>query len=338
MAQRYPMSSYPNGWYAVCSSEDLQKGKVLAIQSLGREMVAFQTESGAISVLNAHCPHQGAHLGHGGTIKGETIECPFHKWCFDTAGKCQHIPYSKNLPKSKKTEIHAYPTIERLGKIFVYYSSDYSSPTWGIPEFEKEISGNWSKPTYKEMTIKTHIQELAENGFDVAHFQPVHGSEENSIELDKKQPFGPELLFGLNLVYPGGGIGKFGNKKVAVHAAWRYSGLSVFDNRVTLRDYPMELRQYFFFTPLDEERVRIQVALRINEDKIKLPQPLRYLVIKLIEQQNKKILLQNFEQDRPIWENKRYCEPPLLCDGDGPILHLRTWMKQFYHPETSAIS
>lgn len=333
MSQRYPMSSFPNGWYAVSSLADIQKGKVLPIKSLGREMVAFQTESGAISVLDAHCPHQGAHLGHGGTIKGETIECPFHKWCFDTAGKCQKIPYSKNIPKSKKAEIHAYPTIERQGMILIYYSSDYSSPTWEVPQFEDDLHGNWSKATYSNIIIKTHIQELAENGFDVAHFEPVHGSEENSIELDKKQPFGPELLFALNLVYPGNGIGRFG-KKVGVRAQWRFSGLGVFDNYVTLRDYPMELRQYFFFTPLDEERVRIQVALRINKDKIKLLSPLRYFVTKLIEKQNKKILLNNFEEDRPIWENKKFREPPILCDGDGPIIHLRTWMKQFYTQET----
>lgn len=329
MAQRYPMSSFPNGWYAIASLAEMQKGKVLAINSLGREMVAFQTESGVISVLDAHCPHQGANIGHGGIVKGETIECPFHKWCFDTAGKCQKIPYSKSIPKTKKAEIYAYPTLERQGMILVYYSSDYSSPTWEIPQFEDDLVGNWTKPTYCDIIIKTHIQELAENGFDVAHFEPIHGSEENSIELDRQQPFGPLLLFSLNLVYPGNGIGKFG-KKVPVHVKWRFNGLSVFDNLVTLRDYAMELRQYFFFTPMDEERIRIQVALRINKDKIKLPRPLQYLVLKLIEKQNKKILLKNFEEDRPIWENKKFRSPPILCEGDGPITHLRTWMKQFY--------
>jgi phenylpropionate dioxygenase-like ring-hydroxylating dioxygenase large terminal subunit len=329
MSKRYPMSSFPNGWYAVTSLEEIQKEKVLAIKSLGRDMVAFQTESGAISVLNAHCPHQGAHLGHGGKVKGETIECPFHKWCFDASGKCQKIPYSKMIPKTKKAELHAYPTLVRQGMILIYYSSDYSSPTWEIPQFEDDLVGNWTNPTYSDIVIRTHIQELAENGFDVAHFEPIHGSEENSIELDKKQPFGPQLLFSLNLVYPGNGIGRFG-KKVHVHVKWRYSGLSVFDNFVTLRDYPMEIRQYFFFTPLDEERVRIQVALCINKDKIKLPVPLRYFVLKLIEKQNKKILLRNFEEDRSIWENKIFRAPPILCEGDGPIMHLRNWMKQFY--------
>ncbi|MDE3056312.1 MAG: Rieske 2Fe-2S domain-containing protein [Verrucomicrobiota bacterium] len=329
MARHYPMSSFPNGWYAVSAVSELERGKVLAVRVLGRDLVAFRTESGVISVLDAHCPHQGAHLGHGGIVKGETIECPFHKWCFDAAGKCHAIPYTKCMPKTKKTEIRAYPTLVRQGMILVYYAHDNSAPTWEVPQFEEDTKGNWSEISFAEMTMKAHIYELAENGFDVAHFQPVHGSEENSIELDKKQPFGPELLFSLNLVYPGNGIGRFG-KKVGVHVSWRFSGLGIFDNHVTLRDYPMELRQYFFFTPLDEERVRIQVGLRINEDKIKLPQPFRYLVVKMIEKQNIKIMLQNFEQDRPIWENKVFREHPILCEGDGPIGHLRTWMKQFF--------
>ena len=333
MSQRYPMSSFPNGWYAVSSLAEIQTAKVVPIQSLGRELVAFQTESGAISVLDAHCPHQGAHLGHGGTVKGESIECPFHKWCFDGAGKCQKIPYSKTIPKTKKAELHAYPTIERQGKILIYYSSDYSAPTWEVPQFDDDLSGNWTEPNFSEMVFNTHIQEFAENGFDVAHFQPVHKSEENSIELDKKQPFGPLLFYALNLVYPGNGIGKFG-KKVPVHVQWRLNGLGVFDNYVTLRDYPMELRQYFFMTPIDEERVRVQVSLRVNKDKIKLPNPFRYFVLKLIEKQNRKILLGNFEEDRAIWENKIFREHPLLCEGDGPIGHLRTWMKQFYTHET----
>ena len=40
------------------------------------------------------------------------------------------------------------------------------------------------------------------------------------------------------------------------------------------------------------------------------------------------------EQDIPIWENKVYKNPPVLCDGDGPIGLFRRWAKQFY-PEPS---
>ena len=39
------------------------------------------------------------------------------------------------------------------------------------------------------------------------------------------------------------------------------------------------------------------------------------------------------EQDIPIWENKIYVHPPVLCDGDGPIGPFRAWATQFYPPE-----
>ena len=39
------------------------------------------------------------------------------------------------------------------------------------------------------------------------------------------------------------------------------------------------------------------------------------------------------EEDIPIWENKKYVDPPALCDGDGPIGAFRKWCKQFYVEE-----
>ncbi len=35
-------------------------------------------------------------------------------------------------------------------------------------------------------------------------------------------------------------------------------------------------------------------------------------------------------QDIGIWENKIYCEKPMLTRGDGPIHQLRRWYSQFY--------
>ena len=37
-----------------------------------------------------------------------------------------------------------------------------------------------------------------------------------------------------------------------------------------------------------------------------------------------------YTQDIPIWENKRFVEKPVLCDGDGPIPVFRRWTEQFY--------
>jgi hypothetical protein len=37
-----------------------------------------------------------------------------------------------------------------------------------------------------------------------------------------------------------------------------------------------------------------------------------------------------YTQDIPIWENKRFLERPVLCEGDGPIGVIRKYYAQFY--------
>ena len=36
------------------------------------------------------------------------------------------------------------------------------------------------------------------------------------------------------------------------------------------------------------------------------------------------------EQDIPVWENKVFVHPPMLCEGDGPIPLFRKWLRQFF--------
>ncbi|NRA09648.1 MAG: Rieske 2Fe-2S domain-containing protein, partial [Myxococcales bacterium] len=85
---RYPFTSTPDGWYHVAASEEVEAGQVRSLRFFGRDLVLFRTESGEAIVLDAHCPHLGAHLGHGGQVVGESIRCPFHAWRFGSDGRC----------------------------------------------------------------------------------------------------------------------------------------------------------------------------------------------------------------------------------------------------------
>ena len=101
--KRYSMLQIPFGWYVVDYSNELKPGDVKAVRYFAQDQVLFRTESGEVSMLDAYCPHLGAHLGHGGIINGECIECPFHAWRWKTDGKIGEIPYAKNIPpKAKK--------------------------------------------------------------------------------------------------------------------------------------------------------------------------------------------------------------------------------------------
>ena len=63
--KRFFPPPYPNGWIQITNAKDLENGNVKSISALGREFVAFRGKDGSIGVLDAYCPHLGAHLGQG---------------------------------------------------------------------------------------------------------------------------------------------------------------------------------------------------------------------------------------------------------------------------------
>ena len=64
-------------------SEDLKPEELRPARYFGRDFVIWRSAAGELRVFDAHCPHLGAHLGHGGKVEGESIRCPFHAWEFD---------------------------------------------------------------------------------------------------------------------------------------------------------------------------------------------------------------------------------------------------------------
>lgn len=76
---RYP-PPFPNGWYGITYSEDLKREEVKSYDFLGTRVAVFRTDKGAINILDAFCPHLGADIGIGGTVRGDCVECPFHHW------------------------------------------------------------------------------------------------------------------------------------------------------------------------------------------------------------------------------------------------------------------
>ena len=81
-------SMFPRGWYLVCWSTDLERGGVRPLRYFGKDYVLFRGDDGKATLLSAHCPHLGAHLGYGGRVDGNDIICPFHAWRFGASGRC----------------------------------------------------------------------------------------------------------------------------------------------------------------------------------------------------------------------------------------------------------
>lgn len=62
------MPRVPRGWYGVLASHELASGTIRSLHYFGRDLVAFRGDDGRATILDAFCPHYGAHLGIGGRI------------------------------------------------------------------------------------------------------------------------------------------------------------------------------------------------------------------------------------------------------------------------------
>ena len=53
----------PSGWFVVARARDLRPGSQTTIRRFGTELVLFRTATGRLALVEATCPHLGAHLG-----------------------------------------------------------------------------------------------------------------------------------------------------------------------------------------------------------------------------------------------------------------------------------
>ena len=136
----------------------------------------WRDEAGEFHLQDAYCPHLGAHLGVGGTVVGQRVECPFHGWTYDGDGACTNIPYSQR--GNRKAKLRTYPTIVRNGFVLAWYHPHEEAPQWEIPVIEEIGDPAWSDFYSSSYVIHTVPQEMSENGADPAHFQFVHGTDD----------------------------------------------------------------------------------------------------------------------------------------------------------------
>ncbi len=302
----------PCGWFAVSASDALADGEVRAIQYVGRALALFRTESGRAQVLDAYCPHLGAHLGQGGRVVAETLQCPFHAWRFETDGRCAGVPYSERIPTSAR--VRHFPTIEQNGFVWMWFDPEGGPPEFELPELSEFASPEWVESFRHTWVVRTQIQEMGENGVDSAHFPTVHGSVEvPESEVSVDGPYRKAVQY----THLNTSKGRASNI-IEVHSIGMGFGFTRFTG--ICDTVSMNL-----MTPIDAESTEFTVVF-LQRAGAQGEGVARAICRDLEKQVN---------EDIPIWENKLYRARPVLCDGDGPITEYRHWCAQFYRASPS---
>lgn len=304
------LNPYPSGWFVAAFSHELKKGKVISKTFMGQEIVLFRTEAGVSSALDAHCPHLGAHLGHGGIVEGDCLRCPFHHFEFDTEGSCN---------KSKHLKANKWTLVERDGLIILYHGNP--NKKHDLPNMIQE---GWKLRGYYSTQIKSHPQQTMENNIDLAHFTTVHNVSAKLSAIDEKNGIFTGI-YEFELTWPlFGRLWKLSKTSGSLELVG--PGFSLVKTRQPL--FGIEVAVLTSVTPLNGKSVHFK-----NQFFTKTIKPSYFfdkIILPFLSRIIFKQILYLLSQDLVIWEHQRYIVHPPLLPSESAIALFRKWVKKFY--------
>ena len=301
----------PNGWFAVAFSRDIVDGEVKSIHYFGEDLVLFRSRSGEARVLDAYCPHLGAHLGEGGRVVGDGIRCPFHGWQYDgSTGRCTAIPYCDRVPP--RARVKAWDVVEKNGMIFVWHHAEDKPPEWDFPALPELSREDWTEPRQFMLDVPIHQQDMHENNLDPVHFEFVHGMTEtppSEIEYGEGGRYmkvqhtaehdTPMGTFELTLIRESWGMGLSSVRSVGIPDA----GLLLYTST----------------SSVDANRTHSRWLLTVSKN-----------LADIAGEEFIQTITAGVNDDMRIWRNKVHRADPVLCESDTFLAEFRKWVKQFY--------
>ena len=165
---------YARGWHCLGPVRDFLDGEPHPIHAFGTKMVVFADSKNELRVLDGYCRHMGGDLSQG-TIKGDSVACPFHDWRWGGDGRCTLVPYAKRTPKLARTR--SWHTDVRSGLLFVWndHEGNPPQPEVRIPEIPEQATDEWTEWKWNTLLIEgANCREIVDNVTDMAHFFYIH--------------------------------------------------------------------------------------------------------------------------------------------------------------------
>ncbi|WP_299558970.1 Rieske 2Fe-2S domain-containing protein [uncultured Mycolicibacterium sp.] len=319
-----PLSMKPTGWFQVAWSDELGVGEVRALRYFGEDLVAWRSASGRVTVMNAYCEHLGAHLGYGGEVVGEVIQCPFHGWQWNAEGRNVCIPYQDRPNRGRR--IRTYPVVERNESIYIWHDLLGREPFFDVPDvfasFDdgRTAADYWPQQRLFRAGLELHPQYVLENGVDFAHFKYVHRTPITPV-FTRHDFTAPWSYVDFTITFDGDENQRIEDVDSGVNAI--NGGLGV---AVTRSWGMVDNRTISAITPVDEATCDVRFMVYIG----RTPGRDDERAAAKAEQFGQEVIRQ-FTQDIHIWSHQRYSDPPALATAEYEgFTTLRRWALQFY--------
>lgn len=335
---------HPYGWFPVARAGEVRAGTPTSVAFMGRSLVAFRDRTGAVRVVDAICPHFGAHLGDGEVVDGR-LRCPYHRLEFDGDGRCVGAAAHYDARRVTHLRVDAYPSRERYGLVWLWHGPDLARPDRELPLDALDWDG-WTEPVTGDGLRVDNLSPLwlAENIADLAHLRTVH-----CWDLDR-------------VVSPPGerADGTFG---VAVDVRWRLGARSADPRLRALGSYVhgpfhldvravdscvvvahatlsaaqggLEIRNVVTVTPREDgsTQLRLLVSVKrrwtgcaaslLRRTTGRGPEELLAPLFLLIGEHD-------FTSDARVWARRRHLEAPVPIAGEGAFIAFRKWSVRYW--------
>ncbi len=311
----------PNQWYVVLESKEVPAGKPVGVTRMGEKLVFWRDSRGNVSCLRDFCPHRGVALS-AGKILGDSLQCPFHGFEYDTSGRACRVPaIGKDMPVPKHLVAFSYPVVESNGFIYIWWGE--SRGDLPGPRFFDNLGEGFSYGSACD-PWKTHYSRVIENQLDVSHLPFVHyntiGRGERKVvdgPLVEWQDEDKFFVYVFNRVDDGSPPRKASELSSAgqtFHLEFIFPNL--WQNYIS-----PEVRVVAAFVPVDEEHCLLY--LRFYQKFLSLP-----LVRQVINQLAMPFNLYVAHQDRRVVETQQPKRSGLrlgegLIQADNPIIAYR---------------
>lgn len=302
---------YPNGWFALCYSHELKRGRVRIAPFMGSDLVLYRGASGIAHAVSPYCPHLGAHLGHGGKVDGEDLVCPFHGLAYGPDGACVRTPFGP----PPRAALDTWPVQERNGAIFVWRDHLGRMPDRDVPEID---ATGFSKQRRHCSELGGYAHDVAENLSDFAHFDYLHGFS------DAEMTHGIEDNLLVSHL-----TGQWFGTPIRIRFVSHGLGFSVGECHIPRLGVKMIQRAYATPTAPLKWTLRWTDAVQVSLFNM-LPAGLRRLMNELTISILHRIFAGIVAQDHEIWANRRFDPHPRLLAREATISTCRRWMMQFY--------
>lgn len=158
------MTDLHAGWYLLAFTSAITEEltpvtvgdrRLMIVRSEGADGPAFQ-------VADSTCPHRGANLAIGGSVRGNCVVCPFH-------GRLIRVGTHPTRPS-----VQAYDTVHIGELLFVRFGDDELGDN-GFPDAIRRLTtGREIRPAV-DRAVDVPVEFVVENAFDIEHFPTVHG-------------------------------------------------------------------------------------------------------------------------------------------------------------------